>query len=173
MRAPAQVARAVVCLAISASVAVASAVAAVAQAPDPPANPFGDVPPVTVTAQGRGIRTKFLGGEWETSAGQIVSSAPPCCVKVGRRQTLPLRSRARFDVVLREPVSRVRVYPLTAGKRTSVLRVTPDTQDPLRWHVRAPRLRRDSPTTATNIEVSYRRGVAYYRFNMAPAALGR
>ena len=169
MRGPSQFGRAVACLVISASVAVGSAVAAVAQAPAPPPNPFADVPPVMLTAPGRTIRAHFLGGSWETSSGQIVSSAPPCCVKVGRRQTLPLRSGASFDVVLRESVARVRVYPLTGGKKTSYLRVTPDTQDPLRWHVRAPRLRRGSPPTATNIEVAYRRGTVYYRFNMALA----
>ena len=66
----------------------------------------------------------------------------------------------------------MRVYPVSGRKtgtgKTSYLRVMPDAQDPLRWHVRAPRLRRGSPTTATNIEVSYSRGVVYYRFNMAP-----
>jgi hypothetical protein len=172
MPVPAQFSRAVACLAISASVAVGSAVAAVAQAPDPPANPFGDVPPVTVTAQGRSIRATFLGGSWTTPSGELVSSAPPCCVKLGRRQTLPLRSRAWFDVVLRESVARVRVYPLTGSKNTSFLRVMPDAQDALRWHVRAPRLSRGSPTAATNIEVSYSRGVVYYRFLMPPARPG-
>jgi hypothetical protein len=49
----------------------------------------------------------------------------------------------------------------------------PDAQDPLRWHVRAPRLRRGSPAMATNIEVSYHHGIVYYRFNMAPARLGQ
>jgi hypothetical protein len=170
MRVPAQFGRAIACVAISASVAVGTAVAAVAQAPDPPPNQFGDVPPVTVTAQGRSIRAKFLGGGWETSPGQVVSSAPPCCVTVGRRQTLPLRSRAWFDIVLRESVARVRVYPLTGTKRTSFWRAMPDAQDPLRWHVRAPRFRRGLPTTATNIEVSYRRGIVYYRFNNGASA---
>jgi hypothetical protein len=172
MRVPARFGRAVACLAISGSVAVGSAVAAVAQAPDPGANPFADVAPVTVTAEGRSIRARFLGGGWETSPGQVVSSAPPCCVKVGRRQTLSLRSRAWFDVVLRESVARVRVYPLTRSRKTRFLRVIADAQDPLRWHVRAPRLRRGSPPTATNIEVPYRRGIVYYRFSMVPARLG-
>jgi hypothetical protein len=66
----------------------------------------------------------------------------------------------------------VRVYPLTGSKKTSFLRVMPDEQDPLRWHVRALPLRRGSPTTVTNIEVSYSRGVVYYSFLMAPARLG-
>jgi hypothetical protein len=169
MRVPAQLGRTVACLAISAGAVVGSAVA---QAPDVPANPYADVPPVTLTAHGRSIRAHFLGGSWETPSGQLISSAPPCCVKVGRRQTLALRSGASFDVVLREPVARVRVYPLTGGKTTRYLPVMPDAQDPLRWHVRTPRLRRGSPTTATNIEVSYRRGVVYYRFNMGLARLG-
>jgi hypothetical protein len=172
MRVHAQLGRAVACLAISASVVIGSAVAAVAQAPDPLANPFGDVPPVTVTAQGHSIRARFLGGSWTTRAGALVSSTPPCCVKLGRRQTLPLRSRAWFDVVLRESVARVRVSPLTGSKKTSFLRVMPDAQDPLRWHVRGLRLRRGSQTTAIDIEVPYSRGVVYYRFLTAPARPG-
>src|SRR5690242_17448601 len=97
-------------------VATASAAvggSAVAQTPAPPANPFADVPPLTVTAQGQTIRAHFLGGSWTTSSNQAVSSTPPCCVKVGRRQTLTLGSGASFDVVLREAAARVRVYPLT------------------------------------------------------------
>lgn len=159
----------VACVAISASVAVWSTVGAVAQGPAPPANPFADVPPVTVKAQARGIRAKFLGGSWTTPSGQLVSSTPPCCVKLGRRQTLRLQSQARFDIVLRESVARVRVYTLTGTKKTSFLRVTRDAQGSLRWHVRAPRLRPGSPATPTNIEVSYTRGVVYYRFLIEPA----
>ena len=174
MRFCAPLALAAGCLAVTASIALGAPLAAVAQAPHPqpdpeaPRDPFADVPPVAVTAQGRTIQAAFLGGSWTTPSGQPVASAPPCCLKLGPRQTLPVRSRAWFDVVLREPVARVRVFALVGSRTTSFFRVVPDARDPLRWHVRAPRLRRGTPAKLTSIEVSYSRGVVHYRFLMAP-----
>ena len=160
-------------LAITAAIGLAGAGAATAQSPHPdpdpykPRDPFADVPPVTVMAQGRTIQAQFLGGSWTTPAGQPVASAPPCCLRLGPHQTLPVRSRAWFDVVLCENVSRVRVFTLHHDAVT-FLRVLPDTRDPLRWHVRAPHLPRRAAARATGVEVTYTRGVVHYRFLMAP-----
>ena len=118
-------------LAITAAIGLAGAGVATAQSPHPDPDPyksrdpFADVPPVTVMAQGRTIQARFLGGSWTTPAGQPVASAPPCCLRLGPHQTLPVRSRAWFDVVLRENVSRVRVFTLHHDAVT-FLRVLPD-----------------------------------------------
>jgi hypothetical protein len=161
-------------LAVTASIALGSPLAAIAQAPE---NPFADVPPAAVIAQGRTIQTAFVGGTWDTPPGLAFASTP-APIHLGARQTLRVRSRAWFDIVLREPVASVRAFPTvdtTNGQlpaprlgAVSFLRVLPDAHDPLRWHVRAPHLPRGAPAQATGIEATYTRGVIHYRFLMAP-----
>ena len=119
-------------------VALGFGLGAVTEARPATPDPFADVPPVLVVAQGRSVETTFVGGSWTTPSGQPVASAAPCIPRLGPRLRLPVRSRAWFDVVLREPVDRVRAFPLVAKGRLTFMRVVPDARDRRRWHVRAP-----------------------------------
>src|SRR5947207_10922224 len=149
-------------------VALGFGLGAVTEARPATPDPFADVPPVLVVAQGRSVETTFVGGSWTTPSGQPVASAAPCIPRLGPRLRLPVRSRAWFDVVLREPVDRVRAFPLVAKGRLTFMRVVPDARARRRWHVRAPHLPGGTPGRQTSIDVSYRRGVVHYRFLLAP-----
>ena len=151
-----------------ACVSAAGGVAAHAADPEPPPNPFANVPLLMVSGDGYGmIRAKVLGGSWTTPTGALVSTTPPCCVRSGRRQTLYLRPGASVVLVLRESVPRVRVYTATGRRAGSrFFAVTRDPGDPVRWQVRAPRLGRGL-RSEINVEVAYSRGTMFYRFAAA------